>query len=190
MKKISAPFAAAALRHARCWRAFTRMPAPRRTPSPAIDAHYGAVIEAYTQDMAAAKTKYDGKRLVFVGAVIRMGSDPGGTYFGALTKDGEQFDTHFDAGCAEAEIPRRRDQAVRHVGGVPLQLRERRLYRCAGAAGVEALALQARQLTCAGAVAGVQNFCWMPAITPSWFIPVPTVPPAATAFAASVLLNM
>ena len=105
MKKISAPFAAAALRHARCWRAFTRMPAPRRTPS-AIDAHYGAVIEAYTQDMAAAKTKYDGKRLVFVGAVIRMGSDPGGTYFGALTKDGEQFDTHFDVADQDALKPK------------------------------------------------------------------------------------
>ena len=81
------------------------MPAPRRT-WPAIDAHYGAVIEAYTQDMAAAKTKYDGKRLVFVGAVIRMGSDPGGTYFGALTKDGEQFDTHFDVADQDALKPK------------------------------------------------------------------------------------
>ena len=97
------------------------------------------MIEAYTQDMAAAKTKYDGKRLVFVGAVIRMGSDPGGTYFGALTKDGEQFDTHFDVADQDALKPKfpGGEIAVRHVGGVPLQLRERRLYRCAGAAGLK-----------------------------------------------------
>ena len=140
MKKISAPFAAAALAACTMLAGVHQNARAASDTEAAIDAHYGAVIEAYTQDMAAAKTKYDGKRLVFVGAVIRMGSDPGGTYFGALTKDGEQFDTHFDVadrGCAEAEIPGG-EIAVRHVGGVPLQLRERRLYRCAGAAGVEA----------------------------------------------------
>ncbi|KVR35735.1 hypothetical protein WK13_17550 [Burkholderia ubonensis] len=73
---------------------------------PAIDMHYGAVIEAYTKDMAAAKAKYDGKRLTFVGAVIRMGSDPGGTYFGAVTTDGAQFDTHFDVADQDALKPK------------------------------------------------------------------------------------
>ncbi|RQR28946.1 hypothetical protein [Burkholderia sp. Bp9142] len=103
MKKFSAPFAAAAL--AAC-AALAGIQQAGHAAEPAIDAHYGAVIEAYTQDMAAAKTKYDGKRLAFVGAVIRMGGDPGGTYFGALTADGEQFDTHFDAADQAALKPK------------------------------------------------------------------------------------
>ncbi|KVP34161.1 hypothetical protein [Burkholderia ubonensis] len=74
--------------------------------APAIDTHYETVIEAYTKDMAAAKSKYDGKRLAFVGAVIRMGSDPGGTYFGAVTSDGAQFDTHFDVVDQDALKPK------------------------------------------------------------------------------------
>ena len=105
MKKISAPFAAAAAACTMLAGVHQNARAASDT-EPAIDAHYGAVIEAYTQDMAAAKTKYDGKRLVFVGAVIRMGSDPGGTYFGALTKDGEQFDTHFDVADRDALKPK------------------------------------------------------------------------------------
>jgi len=48
----------------------------------------------------------DGKRVAFVGAVIRMGSDPGGTYFGALTADGEQFVTHFDVPDQDALKPK------------------------------------------------------------------------------------
>jgi hypothetical protein len=106
MKKISAPFMTAAL--AACALLAGVHQGARAAPAaePAIDAHYGTVIEAYTQDMAAAKTKYDGKRLAFVGAVIRMGSDPGGTYFGALTTDGEQFDTHFDVADQAALKPK------------------------------------------------------------------------------------
>ncbi|WP_321940682.1 hypothetical protein [Burkholderia cepacia] len=105
MKKISAPFAAAAL--AACALAGIHQAACAASDAdPAIDAHYGAVIEAYTQDATAAKSKYDGKRLTFVGAVIRMGSDPGGTYFGALTADGEQFDTHFDVADQDALKPK------------------------------------------------------------------------------------
>ncbi|RQT65370.1 hypothetical protein DF045_31745 [Burkholderia cepacia] len=105
MKKISAPFAAAAL--AACaLLAGIHQAACAASDADAIDAHYGAVIEAYTQDVAAAKAKYDGKRLTFVGAVIRMGSDPGGTYFGALTADGEQFDTHFDVADQDALKPK------------------------------------------------------------------------------------
>jgi hypothetical protein len=106
MKKISAPFAAAALAACTMLAGIHQNACAAPDTEPAIDVHYGAVIEAYTQDMAAAKTKYDGKRLVFVGAVIRMGSDPGGTYFGALTADGEQFDTHFYVADQDALKPK------------------------------------------------------------------------------------
>ena len=106
MKKISAPFTAAALAACALLAGVQQAARAASNAEPAIDAHYGAVIEAYTQDMAAAKTKYDGKRLTFVGAVIRMGSDPGGTYFGALTADGEQFDTHFDVADQDALKPK------------------------------------------------------------------------------------
>ncbi|MGS0897055.1 hypothetical protein ACVBGC_31650 [Burkholderia stagnalis] len=103
MKKISAPFAAAAFA---VLAGICRTGHAAPDAEPAIDAHYSAVIEAYTQDMTAAKAKYDGKRLAFVGAVIRMGSDPGGTYFGALTTDGGQFDTHFDVADQDALKPK------------------------------------------------------------------------------------
>ena len=106
MKKISAPFMTAALAACALLAGVYQAACAAPAAEPAIDAHYGTVIEAYTQDMAAAKTKYDGKRLAFVGAVIRMGSDPGGTYFGALTADGEQFDTHFDVADQEALKPK------------------------------------------------------------------------------------
>ncbi|MEB2611030.1 hypothetical protein SB461_31530 [Burkholderia cenocepacia] len=106
MKKISAPFAAAALAACALLAGVQQAACAASNAEAAIDAHYGAVIEAYTQDMATAKTKYDGKRLTFVGAVIRMGSDPGGTYFGALTADGEQFDTHFDVADQDALKPK------------------------------------------------------------------------------------
>lgn len=106
MKKISAPFTAAALAACALLAGVQQAARAASNAEPAIDAHYGAVIEAYTQDMAAAKTKYDGKRLTFVGAVIRMGSDPGGTYFGALTADGEQFDTHFGVPDQDALKPK------------------------------------------------------------------------------------
>ncbi|PFH28773.1 MULTISPECIES: hypothetical protein [Burkholderia] len=106
MKKISAPFAAAALAACAMLAGVQQTVHAAPAAEPAIDAHYGTVIEAYTQDMSTAKTKYDGKRLAFVGAVIRMGSDPGGTYFGALTTDGEQFDTHFDVADQDALKPK------------------------------------------------------------------------------------
>ncbi|MEK6356582.1 MAG: hypothetical protein V4796_27690 [Burkholderia cenocepacia] len=106
MKKISAPFAAAALAACALLAGVQQAACAASNVEPAIDAHYGAMIEAYTHDMAAAKAKYDGKRVTFVGAVIRMGSDPGGTYFGALTADGEQFDTHFDVADQDALKPK------------------------------------------------------------------------------------
>ncbi|AOI76639.1 hypothetical protein [Burkholderia sp. NRF60-BP8] len=106
MKKISAPFMTAALAACALLPGAHQAACAASNAEPAIDVHYGAVIEAYTQDMAAAKTKYDGKRLTFVGAVIRMGSDPDGTYFGALTADGEQFDTHFDVADQGALKPK------------------------------------------------------------------------------------
>ncbi|MDN7908591.1 hypothetical protein QZM18_31375 [Burkholderia diffusa] len=106
MKKISAPFMTAVLAACALLAGVHQGACAAPAAEPAIDAHYGTVIEAYTQDMAAAKTKYDGKRLAFVGAVIRMGSDPGGTYFGALTTDGEQFDTHFDVADQAALKPK------------------------------------------------------------------------------------
>jgi len=106
MNKISAPFAAVTLASCTLLAGIQQTACAASAAESAIDAHYGAVIEAYTRDMAAAKTKYDGKRLVFVGAVIRMGSDPGGTYFGALTTDGEQFDTHFDVADQAALKPK------------------------------------------------------------------------------------
>jgi hypothetical protein len=106
MNKISAPFAAVTLASCALLTGIQQTACAASAAESAIDAHYGAVIEAYTRDMAAAKTKYDGKRLVFVGAVIRMGSDPGGTYFGALTTDGEQFDTHFDVADQAALKPK------------------------------------------------------------------------------------
>src|SRR5689334_21853920 len=106
MNKISGPFAALTLASCALLTGIQQTACAASAAEPPIDAHYGAVIEAYTKDMAAAKTKYDGKRLVFVGAVIRMGSDPGGTYFGALTTDGEQFDTHFDVADQSALKPK------------------------------------------------------------------------------------
>ncbi|MGT0195782.1 hypothetical protein ACVHYJ_27620 [Burkholderia pyrrocinia] len=106
MKKISAPFATAALAACVILAGVHQNACAASSDEPAIDARYSVVIEAYTQDMAAAKTKYDGKRLAFVGAVIRMGSDPGGTYFGALTTDGGQFDTHFDVADQAALKPK------------------------------------------------------------------------------------
>ncbi|AOI60805.1 hypothetical protein [Burkholderia diffusa] len=106
MKKISAPLMTAALAACAMLAGVCQNACAAPAADPAIDAHYGTVIEAYTQNMAAAKTKYDGKRLAFVGAVIRMGSDPDGTYFGALTTDGEQFDTHFDAADQAALNPK------------------------------------------------------------------------------------
>ncbi|RQZ34080.1 MULTISPECIES: hypothetical protein [unclassified Burkholderia] len=106
MKKSSAPFMTAALAACAMLAGVHQSGYAAPAAEPAIDAHYATVIEAYTQDMAAAKTKYDGRRLAFVGAVMRMGSDPGGTYFGALTADGEQFDTHFDAADQAALKPK------------------------------------------------------------------------------------
>ncbi|MGU7815941.1 hypothetical protein [Burkholderia sp. AW49-1] len=106
MKKISAPFAAAALAACALLAGVYQGACAAPAAEPAIDVHYGTVIEAYTQNTAAAKTTYDGKRLAFVGAVIRMGTDPGGTYFGALTTDGEQFDTHFDVADQAALKPK------------------------------------------------------------------------------------
>ncbi|KVM99538.1 hypothetical protein [Burkholderia diffusa] len=106
MKKISAPLMTAVLAACAMLAGVCQNACAAPAADPAIDAHYGTVIEAYTQNMAAAKTKYDGKRLAFVGAVIRMGSDPGGTYFGALTTDGEQFDTHFDVADQAALKPK------------------------------------------------------------------------------------
>ncbi|WP_174913377.1 hypothetical protein [Burkholderia diffusa] len=106
MKKIPAPFMTAALAACALLAGVYQAACAAPAAEPAIDAHYGTVIEAYTQDMAAAKTKYDGKRLAFVGAVIRMGSDPGGTYFGALTTGGELFDTHFDVADQAALKPK------------------------------------------------------------------------------------
>ena len=58
MKRISVPFAAAAL--AACAMLTGVQQAVHAAPAaePAIDAHYGTVIEAYTQDMSTAKAKY------------------------------------------------------------------------------------------------------------------------------------
>ncbi|KUZ17456.1 hypothetical protein WL88_12310 [Burkholderia diffusa] len=106
MKKISAPLMTVALAAFAMLAGVCQNACAAPDADSAIDAHYGTVIEAYTQNMAAAKTKYDGKRLAFVGAVIRMGSDPDGTYFGALTTDGEQFDTHFDVADQGALKPK------------------------------------------------------------------------------------
>ncbi|WP_175857152.1 hypothetical protein [Burkholderia anthina] len=106
MKKMSAPFAAAALAACAMLAVVQQTADAAPAAEPAIDAHYGTVIEAYTQDMSAAKTKYDGKRLAFVGALIRMGSTPGGTYFGAVTTDGAQFDTDFDVADQDALKPK------------------------------------------------------------------------------------
>ncbi|RQS61210.1 hypothetical protein DID96_33550 [Burkholderia sp. Bp8963] len=96
MKKLSASFATAALVACATLAGIPQTSIAAPADEPAIAARYGAVIDAYTTNMSEAKAKYDGKRLAFEGAVIRMGSDPDGTYFGALTNDGAQFDTHFD----------------------------------------------------------------------------------------------
>ncbi|WP_269502917.1 hypothetical protein [Burkholderia sp. IMCC1007] len=106
MKKISAPFAAAALAACAMLAGVQQRVHAAPAAEPAIDAHYASVIEAYTRDMNTAKTKYDGKRLAFVGALIRMGSDPGGTYFGAVATDGALFDTDFDVTDQEALKPK------------------------------------------------------------------------------------
>ncbi|RQR52872.1 hypothetical protein DIE18_30915 [Burkholderia sp. Bp9125] len=102
MNTLSARYAAAALAACAALAGAGQHALAAPADGAAIDTQYGAVIEAYTKDIAAAKAKYDGKRLAFVGAVIRMGSEPGGTYFGAVTSDGAQFDTHFDVADQDA----------------------------------------------------------------------------------------
>ncbi|MGU7775982.1 hypothetical protein ACV229_38245 [Burkholderia sp. MR1-5-21] len=102
MKKISVSRATAALVACATLAGINQPGFAAPADEPAIDARYGAVIDAYTTNMTAAKSKYDGRRLAFEGAVIRMGSEPGGTYFGALTTDGAQFDTHFDVADQDA----------------------------------------------------------------------------------------
>jgi 4-hydroxyphenylpyruvate dioxygenase-like putative hemolysin len=68
----------------------------------AIAVKYDEVVAAYAADAAAAAAKYEDKRLVFTGVVMRMGSESGGTYFGAVAEDGSRFDTHFQVEHQEA----------------------------------------------------------------------------------------
>ncbi|MBN3818387.1 hypothetical protein G3N57_18020 [Paraburkholderia sp. Se-20369] len=121
MNTISARYAAAALVACTALAGAGQRAVAVPADGAALDTQYGAVIEAYTKDMAAAKAKYDGKRLAFTGAVMRMGGDPGGTFFGAMTAGGEQFDTHFDVAdqdALKAKFPGREIKAFTASGNL------------------------------------------------------------------------
>jgi hypothetical protein len=72
----------------------------------ALKVNYSDVVAAYAANAAAARKKYDRKRLAFTGVVLRMGSEPGGTYFGAMTEDGAKFDTDWDVAAQNALAPK------------------------------------------------------------------------------------
>ena len=57
---------------------------------------YNEIAAEYAANPEAAGKKYDGRRLAFSGQLMRMGSEPGGTYFGAIAEDGAMFDTAFE----------------------------------------------------------------------------------------------
>ncbi|WP_057918354.1 hypothetical protein [Lysobacter antibioticus] len=63
---------------------------------------YNEIAAEYAANPEAAGKKYDGRRLAFSGQLMRMGSEPGGTYFGAIAEDGAMFDTAFEVSEQEA----------------------------------------------------------------------------------------
>lgn len=86
---------------------------------------YNDIVNAYKANPQHAGTKYTQKRLAFSGRVMRMGSEAGGTYFGAVTDDGAQFDTHFEVGDQEALKPKFKDQKM-----APFQLSSNLVFEC------------------------------------------------------------
>jgi hypothetical protein len=86
---------------------------------------YNAVVAAYKADPQQAASKYTQKRLAFSGRVMRMGSDAGTTYFGAVTDDGAQFDTHFAVSDQEALKPKFTGQKM-----TPFQLSSSLVFEC------------------------------------------------------------
>jgi hypothetical protein len=63
---------------------------------------YSEIAAEYAANPQAASKKYDGRRLAFSAQLMRMGSEPGGTYFGAIAEDGAMFDTAFEVADQEA----------------------------------------------------------------------------------------
>ncbi|MFM9928020.1 hypothetical protein VLK31_33970 [Variovorax sp. H27-G14] len=86
---------------------------------------YNDIVAAYKTNPQQAATKYTQKRLAFSGRVMRMGSDAGGTYFGAVTDDGAQFDTHFEVNDQEALKRKFKDQKM-----TPFQFSSNIVFDC------------------------------------------------------------
>lgn len=57
---------------------------------------YPEVIAAYQAKPKVAADKYTGKRLAFRGQISRMGHDPEGTFYAAVTEDGSRLTTFFE----------------------------------------------------------------------------------------------
>ena len=73
---------------------------------------YNKVVEAYQAHPKDAAEKYTKKRLAFRGKLMRMGSDPDGKYFGAMTDDGARFDTFFEVSDQAALKSKFKDQKI------------------------------------------------------------------------------
>lgn len=71
------------------------LPSAGFAAAPTKTVTYFQVVSAYLKDAKAAAAKYDHKRLAFDGYVVRMGTDPKGTFFGGIQSDGQKFDLSF-----------------------------------------------------------------------------------------------
>lgn len=76
--------------------ALTVIPLAAHAAQPARTVTYFQVVSAYMKDAKAAAEKYDHQRLAMKGYLIRMGSEPNTTFFGAIQDDGQKFDTTFN----------------------------------------------------------------------------------------------
>lgn len=76
--------------------ALTAMPLAAHAAPPTKTVTFFQVVSAYMKDEKAAKETYDHKRLAMKGFLIRMGSEPTTTFFGAIQDDGQKFDTKFN----------------------------------------------------------------------------------------------
>jgi hypothetical protein len=86
---------------------------------------YNDIVAAYKVNPQQATARYTQKRLAFSGRVMRMGSEAGGTYFGAVADDGSQFDTSFEVSDQEALKPKFKDQKM-----TPFQFSSNLVFEC------------------------------------------------------------
>jgi hypothetical protein len=98
---------------------------PAHADEPAPVRSYTEIVAAYKANPQQAASKYTQKRLAFSGRVMRMGGDPGTTYFGAATDDGAQVDTRFEVSEQEALKPKFKDQKM-----TPFQFSSNLVFEC------------------------------------------------------------